>query len=165
MQELSASLVWSSGDWNGDAVTCESTSAGTVRQRNPTIETSYADRREAQEDGTDDVIPEAHGDAADDTTENVKDTDVREYHVGAGGVDAADVSDKEVKGLKRRGEQFLEVRKALEIHGRYLDCPRERTCSCELSGRELSAWVSREHALTSPLAKESASRLAERGSH
>ena len=115
VQELSASSAWGSGDWNGDAVTCESTSAGTVRQRSRTIETSCANRREAQEDRTDDVIPEAHGGAADDTTEIVKDTDVREYQVGAGEVDAADVSDKEFEGLKRRGEQFLEVRKALEI--------------------------------------------------
>ena len=71
--------AWGSGDLNGDAVTCESTSAGIVRQSSPTNDTSCADRREAQEDRTDDVIPEAHGDAADDTTENVKDTDVREY--------------------------------------------------------------------------------------
>ena len=42
-QELSASSAWGSGDWNGDAVTCESTSASTVRQRSRTIETSCAD--------------------------------------------------------------------------------------------------------------------------
>ena len=96
-------------------MTCKSTSAGAVRQRSPTIETSCADRRQAQENRTDDVIPEAHGDAADDTTENVKGADVREYQVDAGEDDAADVSDKESEGLKRRGEQFLQVRKPLEI--------------------------------------------------
>ena len=47
VRELSASLVWGSGNWNGDAVTCESTSAGTMRQRSPTIETNCASRREA----------------------------------------------------------------------------------------------------------------------
>ena len=115
VQELSAPSAWGSGDWNGDAVTCKSTSAGTVRQRSPTIETSCADRREAQENRTNDVIPEAHGDAADDTTKNVKGTDVRKYQVDAGEVDVAYLSDKESEGLKRRGEQFLELRKALEI--------------------------------------------------
>ena len=84
VQELSASLVWCSGDWNGDAVTCESTSARTVRQRSPTMGPNCANRREAQEIRTDDVIPEAHGDAADDTTEIVKGTDVRKYQVDAG---------------------------------------------------------------------------------
>ena len=150
VQELSASSAWGSGDWNGDAVTCESTSAGT-----PTIETSCADRREAQEDRTDDVIPEAHGDAADDTTENVKDTDVRAYQVGAGEVDAADVSDE---GVKRRGEQFLEVRKALDIPMVDIETIRERelvrrsvseagpaAANSAPRGREFSAWVSREH--------------------
>ena len=45
VQELSASSAWGSGDWNGGAVTCKSTSAGTVRQRSPTIETSCADEK------------------------------------------------------------------------------------------------------------------------
>ena len=126
VQELSASLVWGSGDWNGDAATCESTSAGTVRQRSPTIETNCANRREAQENRTDDVIPEAHGDAADDTTEIVKGTDVRKYQVDAGEVGAADVSDKESEGLKRCGEQFLEVRKALEMPMEDVETIRER---------------------------------------
>ena len=45
VQEMGASLVWASGDWNGDAVTCESTSAATVRHRSPTIETNCANRR------------------------------------------------------------------------------------------------------------------------
>ena len=57
----------------------------------------------------DDVSPEAHGDVADDTAENARGTDVQEYQVGA-----ADVSMKESKGLKRRGVQFLEIRKVLE---------------------------------------------------
>ena len=157
VQELSASSAWGSGDWNGDAVTCESTSTGTVRQRSTTIETSCADRREAQEDRTDDVIPEAHGDAADDTTEKVKDTDVRAYQVGAGEVDAADVSDKEFEGVKRRGEQFLEVRKALDIPMVDIETIRERelvrrsvseagpaAANSAPPGREFSAWVSRE---------------------
>ena len=43
VQELSMSSAWCSGDWNGDAATCRSTSAGAVRLRSPTIETSYAD--------------------------------------------------------------------------------------------------------------------------
>ena len=76
MQELSASSAWCSGDWNGDAVTCRSTSAGAVRLRSPTIETSYADRREAQDNRTDDVSSKAHGDVDDDTAENAKGTDV-----------------------------------------------------------------------------------------
>ena len=54
VQEPSASLNWGSGDWNGDTVTCESTSAGAVRQRRPT---NCANRLEAQENRTDDVIP------------------------------------------------------------------------------------------------------------
>ena len=156
MQELSASSAWGSGDWNGDAVTCKSTSAGTVRQ-SPTIETSCADRREAQENRTDDVIPEAHGDAADNTTDNVKGTYVREYRVGAEEVDVADVSDKESEGLRRRGEQFLEVRKALEIPMEDTETIRERelvrrsvseagpaAANSASRGREFSAWVSRE---------------------
>ena len=43
-----------------------------------------------------------------DTAENALETAVEE-------VDAADVSNKDSKGLKRRGEQYLEVRKALEM--------------------------------------------------
>ena len=84
-----------------------STSAGTVRQRSPTIETNCANRREAQENHTDDVIPEAHGDAADDTTGIVKGMDIRKYQVDAEEAGAGDVSDKKSEGLKRRGEQFL----------------------------------------------------------
>ena len=49
------------------------------------------------------MIPEAHGDAADDTTDIVKGADVRKYQVDAGEVGAGDVSDKESEGLKRRG--------------------------------------------------------------
>ena len=107
VQELSASSAWGSGDWYGDAVTCRSTSAGAVQLRSHTIEMRYVGRREA-------LSSEAHGDVADDTAENAKGTDVREYQVDAGEVDAADVSNKESKCLKRRGEQFLEVRKVLE---------------------------------------------------
>ena len=126
MQELSASLAWGSGDWNGDAATCKSTSAGTVRQRSPTIETSCADRREAQENCTDDVISEARGSVADDTADNAKGTDVQEYQVGAGEVDAADVFDEEYRDLRKRGKQFLEVRKALEIPMEDTETIRER---------------------------------------
>ena len=103
------------------------------------------------------MIPEAHGDAADDTTENVKDTDVRKYQVDADEVDAADVSDKESEGLKRRGEQVLEVRKALEIPMEDVETIRERelarrsvleagpaAANSASRGREFSAWVSRE---------------------
>ena len=60
------------------------------------------ERREAQENRTDDVIPEARGDAADDTTENAKDTTDQEYQAGVEEVDAADVSTKEADGLKKR---------------------------------------------------------------
>ena len=157
VQELSASSAWGSGDWNRDAVTCKSTSAGTVRQRSSTIETSCADRRKAQENRTDDVIPEAHGDASDDTTENVKGTDVRKYQVDAEEVDAADVSDKESEGLKTRGEQFLEVRTALEIPMEDAETVRERelvrssvweagpaAANSASQRREFSVWVSRE---------------------
>ena len=111
----------------GDAVTCRSTSAGAVRQRSPTIETSCADRREAQENRTDDVSSEAHGDVTDDTAENAKGTDVQEHQVGAEEIDVADVSNKESKGLKRRGEQFLEVRKVLEAPMRDTGTARERS--------------------------------------
>ena len=57
---------------------------------------------------TDDVSSQAHGDVADDTAEEAKGT------VGAEEVDVADVSNEESKGLRRRGEQFLEVRKVVE---------------------------------------------------
>ena len=157
MQELGASLVWASGDWNGDAVTCESTSAGTIRQRSPTIETNCANRREAQENHTDDAIPETHGDAADDITESVKGTDVRKYQADAEEVDAAHVSDKEFEGLKWRGEQFLEVRKALEVPMEDVETIRERevamgsvleagpaAANSASRGREFYAWVSRD---------------------
>ena len=78
---------------------------------------------------SDNVIPEAHGDAADDTNKNVKGTDVRKCQVDAEEVDAADVSDKESEGLKRRGEQFLEVSKALEIPMEDTETFRERESS------------------------------------
>ena len=98
----------------------------------------------------DDVIPEVHGDAASDTTEIVNGTDVRKYQVDAAEVDAADVSDKESEGLKRRGEQFLEVRKALEIPMEDVETIRERelarrsvleptAANSASRGRELSA--------------------------
>ena len=32
-------LVWTDGDWSGNAVTCKSTSAGAVQQGSHTIET------------------------------------------------------------------------------------------------------------------------------
>ena len=119
VQELSASSAWGSGHWNGDAVMCKSTSAGAVRLRSHTIEMRYVGRRDGassimEENRTDDVISEAHGNVADDTAENAKGTDVQEYQVGAEEVDVADVSNKDSKGLKRRGEQFLEVRQVLE---------------------------------------------------
>ena len=157
VQEPSASLVWGSDDWNGDAVTCESTSAGTVRQKNPTIETTCENRRETQENHADDVIPETHGDAADDITESVKGTDVRKYQVDAEEVDAADVSDKESEDLKRHGEQFIEARKALEIPMEDVEIIRHRelarrsvleaglaAANSASRGREFSAWVCRE---------------------
>ena len=126
MQELSTSSAWGSGDWNGDAVTRRSTSAGAVRLRSPPIETSYADRREAQENRTDDVNSEAHGVAADDTAENAKDTADQEYRVGVEEVDAADVSNKESNSFQWRGEQFLDVRKALEMPMKDTGTARER---------------------------------------
>ena len=101
--------------------------------------------------------PEAHGDAADDTTEIAKGTDVRKYQVDAGEVGAADLSDKEFKGLKSRGEQFLEVRKALDIPVVDTETIRERelvrrsvseaglaAANSASRGREFSAWVCRE---------------------
>ena len=157
VQELGASLVWASGDWNGDALMCESTSAATVRHRSPTIETNCANRREAQENHTDDVIAETHGDAADDITESTKGTDVRKYQADAEEVDAADVSDKEFEGLKKRGEQLLEVRNALEVPMEDVETIRERelargsaleagpaAANSASRGRECPAWVSRE---------------------
>ena len=126
VQELSASSAWGSGDWNGDSVTCKSTSAGAVRQRSPTIETSCADRREAQENRTDDVNSGARGDVVDDAAENAKGTDVQEYQVGAEEIDMADVSNEEPEGLKRRAEQFFEARKALEIPMQDAETVRER---------------------------------------
>ena len=123
VQELSASSAWGSGDWNGDSVTCKSTSAGAARHRSPTIETSCGDRREAQENRTDDVSSEAHGDVADETAENAKGTDIQEYQVGAEEVDVADVSNKE---SRRRKEQFLEARKVLETPMQGADTARER---------------------------------------
>ena len=103
------------------------------------------------------MIPEAHGHAADDTTEIVTGTDVGKYQVDAREAGAADVSDKESEGLKRRGEQFLEVREALEIPMEDVETIRERelarrsvleagaaAVSSASRGREFSAWVSRE---------------------
>ena len=107
-------------------MTCKSTSAGAARQRSPTIETSCADRREAQENRTDDVNSEAHGDVVDDAAENAKGTDVQEYQVGAEEIDMADVSNEESEGLKSRGEQFFEARKALEIPMQDAETVRER---------------------------------------
>ena len=131
VQELSMSSVWGSGDWNGDAVTCRSISAGAVRLKSHTIEMRYLDRREARvqswkENRTNDVNSDARGDAADDTAENAKGTGVQEYQVGAEEVDVADLSNKETEGLKRRGEQFLEVRKALEMPMQDTETARER---------------------------------------
>ena len=128
VQELSMSSARGSGGWNGDVVTCRSISAGVVRLGSRTIETRNADRREARvqlwrENRTDDVSSEAHGDVADDTTENAKGTDVQ---VGAEEVDVADLSNKESKGLKRCGEQFLEVRKVLEMPMQDTGTARER---------------------------------------
>ena len=121
------------------------------------IETNCANRREAQENRTEDVIPETHEDAADDITKSVKSTDVRKYQADAEEVDAADVSDKESEGLKRRGEQFLEVSKALEIPMKDTETIRERelvrrsvseagpaAAKSASRGGEFSAWVSRE---------------------
>ena len=84
-------------------MTCRSTSAGAVRPRSHTIETRYADRREAwvhwwKENRTDDVSSEAHGDAADGAAESAGGTADREYQVGAEEVDVADISDRECKG-------------------------------------------------------------------
>ena len=69
----------------------------------------------------------------------------------------ADVSNKESKGLKRRGEQFLEVRKVLETLMQDTGTARERklvrrsvleaepaAANSASRGREFSAWVSRE---------------------
>ena len=58
-------------------MTCRSIYAGAMRLRIRTIETRYADRREAwvhflKENRSDDVSSEAHGDVADDTAENAK---------------------------------------------------------------------------------------------
>ena len=125
------SSAWCSGDWHGDAVTCRSISAGAERLRSHTIEMRYVDRREARvqiwkASRTDDVNSDAEGDVADDAAENAKGTDVQEYQVGAEEeVDVADISDKESKGLKRRGEQFLEVRNVLEtpMQDTGWDCP------------------------------------------
>ena len=135
-------------------MTCRSTSAGAVRLRNHTIETKYADRREAwvhfwKENRTDDVSSEAHGDVADDTAENAKETDVQEYQVGEEEVDVADVSNKESKGLKRRGEQFFKERKVLET-------PMQSTVTAR--ERKLVRWSGLE---AEPAAVNSASRERE----
>ena len=75
-----------------DVQELSASSAGAARLRSPTIETIYADRREAQQNRTNDVNSEAHGVLADDTAENAKDTADQEYQVGVEEVDAADVS-------------------------------------------------------------------------
>ena len=150
MQELSASSAWGSGDWNGDAVTCRSTPAGAVRLRSHTIEVRYVGRREARVqlwsvNRTDDVSPDAHGDVADDTAENARSTDVQEYQVGA-----ADVSMKESKGLKRRGVQFLEIRKVLETPMQDTVTARERKLvrrSVLEAGHAAASSASRERVL------------------
>ena len=38
-------LVWTGGDWSGNAVTCKSTSAGAVQLGRPTVETWSVDRQ------------------------------------------------------------------------------------------------------------------------
>ena len=81
----------------------------------------------------------------------------RARRVGVEEVDAADVSNKDAKGLKRRGEQFLEVRRVLEMPVQDTGTARERKLAkrsvleAELTAansasreREFSAWVSRE---------------------
>ena len=50
----------------------------------------------------------------------------QEYQVGVEEVDAADVSNKEAEGLNKRGKQFLEVRKALEMPTQDTGTARER---------------------------------------
>ena len=95
-------------------MTCRSTAAGAVRLRSHTIETRYVDRREARvqfwkENRTDDVNSEAPGVVADDTAENAKDTADQQYQVSVDEVDVADISNREAEGLKKRGEQFLQV--------------------------------------------------------
>ena len=94
---------------------------------------------------------------ADDTTENAKDTADQEYRVGVEEVDAADASNKESEGLKSRGEQFLEVRKAVEMPVQDTGTARERNlakksvleaepaaANSASREREFSARVSRE---------------------
>ena len=124
------SSAWGSGDWNGDAVTCRSISASAVRLGSHTTEMRYVERREARvqlwkENRTDDVNSVAHEVVADDVAENAKGTGVQEYQVGAE-VDVADVSNKESKGLKTRGEKFLEVRKPLKMPMQDTGTARER---------------------------------------
>ena len=48
VQELCMSSARCRGDWDGDAVTCRSISAGVVRVRNHTIEMRYVGRRQAR---------------------------------------------------------------------------------------------------------------------
>ena len=111
---------------------------------------------------------EAHGDVADDTAENAKGTGVREYQVGAEEVDVADVSDKkEAEGLKKRREQFLEARRALEMPMQDIGTARERELAngsrleTELAavkrGRESSARVPWERSTSK--AKENLNNL------
>ena len=67
-------------------------------------------------------------------------------------VDAANVSNKEAEGLKKRGEQFLEVRTALEVPMQDTGTARERmlakgvgfgnrTCSCEFRVNEKESFL------------------------
>ena len=114
-----------------DVVTCRSISAGAVRLRSHTIKMRYVNRREAKvqlwkENRTNDVNSDAHGDVADDAAEAAKGTGVQEYQVGAEEADVADVSNRESKSLKRRGKQFFDVRKALEMPMQDTGTARER---------------------------------------
>ena len=112
-----------------------------------------------REDQTDDVIPPKLTEMRPTISPRVsKGTDVRKYQVDAEEVDAADVSDKESRRSEERGEQFLEVHKALEIPMEDVETiPRKRSSrggqfwKLDLQpqipasrGREFSAWVSRE---------------------
>ena len=112
VQEPSASLVWGSGDWNGDTVTCESTSAGAVRQRRP-HELCESTRSAGEPHGRCDPRSSRrcsrryHRDCQwYGMFESTKSTQRRL---------ARQTFPKESEGLKRRGEQFIEARKALEI--------------------------------------------------
>ena len=156
-------------------MTCRSISTGAVRLRSHTIEMRHVGRREARvqlwrENRTNHVNSDAHGDVADDAAETAKGTGVQEYQVGAEEVDVANVFNKESKGLKRRGDQFLEVRKVLETPMQDTGTARERKLvrrsvleaepaaanSASRAG-EFSAWVPREQ--DAPEAKENLNNL------